>query len=202
MGAWNRSELNLNSELTVKGKKRVRFFRELTGVFFGKIEVLGRSSKNGHNTTWRCKCHECGKEFDRLATTLRETTKSCGCVRRQKGKAHVHWRGVGEISGVFLNCCKVNAKRRKILFDLNPEYIWNLYLKQDRKCAISGLPIQFGRHGRDTITASLDRKNSNLPYVEGNVQWVHKHINMMKLDHDQDYFIGLCSLISFNQNKI
>lgn len=34
------------------------------------------------------------------------------------------------------------------------------------------------------------------------VQWVHKHINMMKLDHNQAYFIRLCALVSFNQNAI
>ncbi len=31
---------------------------------------------------------------------------------------------------------------------------------------------------------------------------VHKHINMMKLDHPQDYFIGLCQLISEKANTI
>ena len=80
--------------------------------------------------------------------------------------------------------------------------MWTIFLEQDRKCALSGLPISFGRQCRDNPTASMDRIDSRGPYVVGNVQWVHKHINMMKLDHDQDYFITLCSLVAIKHNQI
>ena len=32
-------------------------------------------------------------------------------------------------------------------------------------------------------------------YEEGNVQWVHKDINIMKNRYAQDYFISLCILV-------
>jgi hypothetical protein len=52
-------------------------------------------------------------------------------------------------------------------------------------------------------TASLDRIDSNKDYVEGNIQWVHKHLNLMKNILSQEYFINLCNKVSnnFKQNE-
>lgn len=38
---------------------------------------------------------------------------------------------------------KRNAKKRNIYWsdDLTIEYLWDLYLKQDKKCALTGLEI-------------------------------------------------------------
>jgi hypothetical protein len=44
-------------------------------------------------------------------------------------------------------------------------------------------------------TASLDRIDSSLGYVRGNVQWLHKDVNWMKNTLDQDRFIELCKAI-------
>lgn len=44
--------------------------------------------------------------------------------------------------------------------------------------------------------ASLDRIDSNMDYQEENVQWLHKDINMMKQQFDQDYFIQMCCAVA------
>lgn len=31
-----------------------------------------------------------------------------------------------------------------------------------------------------------------------NIQWVHKDINKMKLDHSQEYFINICKMVYEN----
>lgn len=46
------------------------------------------------------------------------------------------------------------------------------------------------------MTASLDRIDSTKGYTLDNIQWVHKHINVMKMDLDQEYFIKLCKLVT------
>lgn len=52
------------------------------------------------------------------------------------------------------------------------------------------------------LTASLDRIDSSKGYIEGNVQWVHKRINKMKLDDSDTEFIEWCRLIAdFNKDK-
>ena len=51
-------------------------------------------------------------------------------------------------------------------------------------------------------TASIDRIDSKSGYIEGNIQWVHKFINSMKLDHTQEEFIKLCkAVVNHNQES-
>jgi len=78
------------------------------------------------------------------------------------------------------------AKRRRIVFDVSPKFLWQLFLKQERKCALSDLPLDFGRGKRGLFrTASLDRIDSSKGYTEDNVQWVHRQVNVMK--HELSY---------------
>jgi archaellum component FlaC len=53
-----------------------------------------------------------------------------------------------------------------------------------------------------TATASLDRVDSAKGYIKGNVQWVHKDINMMKQQYSQEYFIQMCRLTTEHSKGI
>lgn len=114
------------------------------------------------------------------------------------------WVGFGEISGHYWGKIRHSAKSRKIQFNLEIEYCWDLYLKQGGVCALSGIPIKFETCAKEIIekTASLDRINQSIGYVEGNVQWVHKHVNNMKQYFTDDYFIELCKLVVINNKKV
>ena len=115
----------------------------------------------------------------------------------------------------IFNDYKSGAKRRDLEFKINIEYIWDLLEKQNFKCALSGIDIHLIKDG-DLITkvengnrnldfskwtASLDRIDSTKGYIEGNVQWVHRDINKIKMDLPQDYFIELCKSISNHVNQ-
>lgn len=80
-------------------------------------------------------------------------------------------------------------------WDLTIEFIWDLYQKQGGVCALSGLPIGWSEKGL-TATASIDRIDSSEGYLKGNVQLVHKDINFMKQQYDQDKFIALCKSVA------
>lgn len=134
-------------------------------------------------------------------------TKSCGCDKsgylKITGKNNKRFTGCEDISGRYWGRIKESAKTRNFEFNITIEYAWELFIKQNRKCNLSGLPIKFSfTRNKDDETASLDRIDSKIGYVEGNVQWVHKHINMMKNAHSQDYFINLCKLISNNNEML
>lgn len=118
------------------------------------------------------------------------------------------WKGYGEISGEYWNTIKSHSKKSKgrqlLSFNINIEYIWNLFLIQERKCALSKIPLimPFRDKDRSIIgNASLDRIDSSKGYIKGNVQWVHKDINMMKRIYNQDYFIEMCILVANNFKK-
>lgn len=178
---------------------------DLKGLKFGILEVVEEHSKSrtGH-IKWLCKC-ECGNSTSVFASHLKAgNTKSCGCNKPRLNKSP-HWKGCGEISADFWKSHIVRSangdkgRRKPIELLITIEFAWNLYLKQNKKCALSGLYIKFAERSVDKgWTASLDRIDSSVGYTEDNVQWVHKDVNMLKRTFDQNYFIKLCKLIALN----
>lgn len=178
---------------------------DLTGQKFGKWTVLSHShvTRTRHNSTvhyWNCEC-ECGTKRavrgDSLKKWVKGGTKSCGCVLKQVGRNHHAWRGYEDISAAFWKQFRWSARARKLPFKITIEYVWRLYLKQNKKCALTGLPISFPENARDTShNASLDRIDSSKGYIKGNVQWVDKRINFMKITLDNQEFIELCKLVA------
>jgi len=180
----------------------------IIGKTFHELTVLEHAGKNkhGHNL-WKCLC-SCGSEKILPRGDLNRT-RSCGCLRKgtnknskhpchKKGKNSPYWTGHGEISGYRWIKIQDTAKRRKKQFDLSIEDAWNLFLKQDRKCALSGLEIKFGEKSIEHGTASLDRIDSARGYTKENVQWLHKEVNKMKMDLNEDRFKFLCKIITEN----
>jgi hypothetical protein len=116
------------------------------------------------------------------------------------------WGGYGEISGHKWAVIKRNAIVRKLKFEISIKYAWELFLKQEKRCALSGVLIGFklplilslaGDRGEDT--ASIDRIDSTKGYTENNIQWIHKDIQKMKWNYDQEYFLNMCRQITKNK---
>ena len=172
-------------------------FKDITGQRFGKAIALYPIRKGPKQIYWICKC-DCGLEFGGWIGNLRRG-KVCQCGKAKKNEHNPAWAGFEEMHGRFLSSIKRNADSRNIEYNVNFQYIWDLFLKQNRKCALSGMPLIMGN--KDNNTASLDRIDSSKGYIEGNVQWTHKHVNRMKSNHTDKYFIELCTTIS-NYNKV
>jgi hypothetical protein len=164
---------------------------DLTGQKFNMLTVisLAKSTRSGFKK-WLCKC-ECGNEKAILQTHLvRGNSRSCGCLHRRAGEQHPNFKGCGEIHQKFFNQMEKAAlgrNRTPIPFEITIEEIWELFLKQDRKCALSGMPISFPKRAHEPRTASLDRIDSSKGYVSGNVQWLHKDVNMIKGSFTQEF---------------
>jgi hypothetical protein len=180
---------------------------DLTGHKFGKltaIEYKGDKTPSGERM-WVCKC-ECGNTKIVQRKHLRNGfTTSCGCLAYPSGNNHSSWKGYGEISSDFFSTIKRNAVSRDIEFDVTIEYLYDLLLKQNKRCALSGVELYFGRVVKDkkSTTASLDRINSSKGYLPGNVQWVHKRVNIMKNNMDEKDFIEFCKcIVEHNKTKI
>lgn len=190
---------------------KMRGKRNLTqpGDTFGKLTVSKRWTESRGNkskeTICECVC-ECGSTIIVPARYLRSGhKKSCGCIQFPSNNKHPSWKGCGKVSSSTWTSIKYSAKNRsrEIEFSITIEYVSDLFDKQQEKCAITGIPIQFtyknARHvGFEHNTASLDRIDSTKGYIEGNVQWVHKNINLMKMHLSQDDFIKFCKLVAEN----
>lgn len=171
--------------------------KDITGKRFGKLVVISVDTLKKGQYYWKCKC-DCGTEKIIQGGHLRSGhTTSCGCSWYKYGKDNATWKGHKEISMRFYKSIIYNAQSRKLDFNISIEYLWDLFIKQSRLCALSGLPLVFGaNNGKVEGTASLDRINSSMGYIVGNVQWVHKTVNNMKWDMSQEYFLQLCKTIS------
>ena len=177
---------------------------DLSDKVFGMLKVIGFSHNYHRHRYWLCKC-ECGKEKVIAQDPLViGRVISCGCSKKRIQNKHKSWTGYGEISGQYYNKIKVKAlsRKQKRRFDVSIEYLWELFLKQERKCALTNLPLAFGSLKlKQNQTASLDRIDSSNGYIIGNVQWVHKDINWMKNDFDQEKFIEYCLLVAKKFNN-
>jgi len=162
------------------------------------IRLLDEKYGKFKTLLWECKCLICNKIFECPALKL-VIRKSCGCLHLRSGKNSPIYKGCGEIGMFLFTCYKKSAKARNIKFNITIEEMWNLFLEQDRKCALSGVDLFFKKSHKHESNASLDRIDSSKEYVVDNVQWVHKDINFMKQSYEQSYFIEMCKNITTNQ---
>lgn len=167
-------------------------FKDRTGKRKGKLVYLYPIRK-GKEAFWVSQC-DCGG-ISTISVKVIEKVNACKCGISRKKKDNPSWDGFEDISGNYLYGIKQGAIRRNFDYSLTNEYIWDLYQKQNRKCALSELDIHFGKNG-EVQTASLDRIDSNFGYAINNVQWVHKDVNKMKNNLDEKYFKFLCESIT------
>jgi hypothetical protein len=117
----------------------------------------------------------------------------------KRGPDHPQWNGHGEISGRWfyhhVTRERFQGDRTRVPVEVTIEQIWDLFLKQERKCALTGMELTISPTAQYN-DASIDRIDSSKGYVIDNIQWVHKHVNMMKRTYSQDYFIAMCKKVA------
>lgn len=159
----------------------------MIGDRFDKLTVVGFDK--GERTLAECRC-DCGSIVKIRPCLLRKNmTNNCGCDPRGR------WKGHKKLSGTYFSKLRRGAACRDFCFDVTPVFLWELFERQQGKCALSGLPIQLGRTLKGQ-TASVDRIDSCVGYTNTNVHWVHKDINLMKMNLSLERFVELCGLVA------
>lgn len=173
----------------------------IVGTVYGQWTVISTTLKNngnkGRNTYWHVRC-SCGKETFRAAHTLiAGLTKACMSCAKTKYGANSY------IESFFNNRLQIRLRETGYECNLDIPYLEELFKNQNSRCAISGAFIKFERFKNlNDTTASLDRIDSSVGYIKGNVQWVHKDINMAKGTMSQSSFIKMCTAVHNYNNKI
>lgn len=170
----------------------------VVGQKFGNWTVLDSSRKKEYKSCttyqWQCRC-TCGKEQYLSSQLLREgRTKGCQrCCERRGNNSHL-WLGFGEVPGLILSNIRSTIPKRskKLEVNIDCEYLNTLWLSQGRACRFTGIPLIMGK------TASVDRIDSNLGYIVGNVQWTHKLVNRAKWEQSDGSFIEMCLAVVRN----
>lgn len=128
-----------------------------------------------------------------IANILQRSIESIQ-IRANKLKLSYKNKHIGSIPVSYYKRLQQVAKYRNIEFNIGIKYLADLFTKQNRKCAYSGIRIYFTASD-DKQTSSLDRIDSSKGYIEGNVQWVHKNVNYMKQSLSHKKFLELVAKI-------
>lgn len=163
------------------------------GQKIGKWTILGEFKQINKNYHVLAKC-ECGYEnYINCGRIANGESQSCKCIL--VGSNNKKWTGIGEINGKILYQIKASAKKRNIEYSISDEFLLELLIKQNKKCFLTGLDLIFSGDNKKH-TASLDRIDSNLGYIESNVVWVHKDINILKNSFSWSYILNICERIN------
>lgn len=171
--------------------------RDLVGQTFGKWLVLSRLKRDSRYF-WVCRC-QCGFEMPIIGSNL--INKSSTQCRRC---AYNDMRCKDIVPPWFMCHIKIGAKKRNLAYEITLEMVTQLFIDQNNKCKLSGLEIKFApclmdhRYKRAT-TASLDRIDSTKGYTADNIQWVHKDIQLLKMNLPEGRFKELCCAVAAQQ---
>ena len=152
----------------------------------------------GEDGRWYKPCPKCSsmqsylrKNYAEESLRLNKLCKSCS-NKLPDNSDHKGWYK-GVLRHSFAYKYKANAELRNIEWNISFDYLADLLIEQDFKCALSGEPISAMETSNN---ASLDRIDSAKGYIEGNVQWVTSKINMMKQQYTQEEFITVCKAVA------
>jgi hypothetical protein len=178
----NRGEISVSKFIHRNKIKKLRYHFKI-GEKLGSLEIISnifyKTRKDGRRRAYYiCRCR-CGREIHVQRNKILRNQQSCTICK------DAIRTGFGSITGVFFSHMKKEAIKRKLQFQIDAEYLNNLLVEQDFYCALSNHPIFINtktHNKKVTIlsTASVDRIDSNIGYIPGNVWWVHKIVNFMK----------------------
>lgn len=168
------------------------------GKTFGKWTILTKSEPGVKHPMLTAVC-SCG-ETRRVSRDNILAGKSSGCAkcRSRAGRDNASWSGFkdipGNVFGIMVRCAAV----RGLECNISIEVLQELWERQKGLCALTGMPLVISGNSGNR-TASVDRINSKRGYVIGNIQFVHKKINKMKNDIDEDLFVEMCKRVAWHK---
>lgn len=135
----------------------------------------------------------CADELGKTDHAVRGRAAALGLGKKQRiTHEHIPAYLWGSVCG--------RAKADGYDFDLDRDFLWELYQKQDGRCALSGWPIKFAQENKDN-TCSIDRIDSNKGYTKDNVQLTHKIVNRCKLNCPEEFFYAICKSVAEYRQK-
>lgn len=140
------------------------------------------------------KCRLCGGELNKTHRLI------CNQCKHSKDKAK--WSETYEAYiGSRIRIARARAKNNGHPFEIDKEFILQLLMQQNHRCAVTGLPFtRTGEHGEYDL--SIDRLNSDLGYEKDNVVLVCNRANVMKNNMPLSMFVWWCKAVAnYDQDR-
>jgi hypothetical protein len=167
-----------------------------TGALIGEWVVEGYTFNRHNLVLVRCSCGNTSELSAATANSPR--SKRCTSCSYKKISEDM---SCGDLHRTYYQQIQAAATRRNIFFAINIEDMWNQYQKQVGRCAFTGLDLTLTNSNNfKQQTASLDRIDSKKGYTTDNIQWVHKDVNKMKMDlQEEDFFRIVKEIYEYKQ---
>lgn len=160
--------------------------------------VLDGPIYKGTYSYYKVRC-DCGKEQLKLTHEIlaKDSNFRCPkCAQKENKRQFMVDNGkVGDLNLTIYTHFKNSALKRNLEFNVSIEYLWKLFLAQNKECAITGDKIV------DFKRASLDRIDSSKGYIEGNVQWTTRQANISKHIMTMDELYEFCRKVLNHANQ-
>ena len=120
--------------------------------------------------------------------------KNSDRFKEYASKAYYSSDGYG-IAPLFIRC-RQRAKTYGILFDLDKDFLLQLYISQRGRCSITDIPFEFPKveqFGMRPFAPSVDRIDSKLGYTKDNVRFVCAVVNLSLNQFGIDIFDKMCA---------
>jgi len=154
------------------------------------------------------KCEICGGLFKRVKRSSKaedtRTRKCNSCARRNyidnNGGHSWNYSGSEYFAGRQIAKWKSSAKRRGHEWSLTKSQLDDIFNSQKGICALSGITMT--AEITSIYRVSIDRVDSSIGYVFGNVQFVCSIVNIMKNKFSEDVFIAVCESVVRNKGVL
>jgi hypothetical protein len=182
-----------------------------TGVLLGCWKVMGLvenkkfssqvAGSKGH-PVWLVECQDCGYYATVISYSIFKNQH--GCLNCRKGitfgPKSPNWQGGKFVPKSVITKAKKRIRKsgKAIPFDLDIDHLDEVWERQQGRCIYTGIPLEFANAASSNATASLDRIDSSKGYEYGNVQFVHKDVNIMKMDFSSERFVEVCKMVANN----
>ena len=158
---------------------------------FGRWVVKEFAYIKKRNSYWKCVC-DCGTKRIVMGGNLQSgTSKSCGCLVKEKIRLPKGEASFNEIFAQYRN----NAKRKKLSFIITKGEFRKLLTTKCFYCGMPPLQVRNGHYNGLFIHNGVDRLNSSKGYKKGNCVPCCKTCNYMKRCLSPQKFLDHIKLI-------
>ena len=185
-------------------KKPRSDIKDMSGEKFGRLTALNYVRTDA-GTKWQCSC-ECGSTVTvGRHALISGATKSCGCLNIEVQKQKGTYYGETHLNLIF-HYYKKSATKRKLDFNLTKDWMLELITKDCVYCATTPT-IESAPYKRKSINGiiachGIDRVDSSLGYIEGNMVPCCSRCNQIKMDMPLKDFITKVESIFLNLGNI
>lgn len=137
---------------------------------------------------------------NKKGTFTRRMCRSCTQSQREASKSS---NPESYLKNLFAQL-KSSRKDSGIEWNIDIEYIYNIWHKQEGRCALSGMHMTWQKgNGSVHYSASIDRKNNDVGYIVGNIQLVCSMVNRMKHTlNDSELYWWAKNIVDYREKNL